>query len=40
MWEPYHRSVATLGDIINTKALYVQTYEQGVSFSTMFYKGM
>lgn len=40
MWETFRRGIASTGTIIKESALYLPSYEDGVSFSSMVYKGM
>lgn len=39
MWELFRRGTAFAGKVLNESALYVPSYADGVTFSSMVYKG-
>lgn len=40
MWEIFRRGIATAGKVLKESALYLPSYDDGVSFSSMVYKGI
>lgn len=39
MWELFRRGMAFVGNVLGLPALYVPTFKDGVSFSSMVYRG-
>lgn len=40
MWETFRRGIAFAGKVLNESAVYIPSFQDGVSFSSMVYKGI